>query len=48
MPHPQESGRVRAEADFAPVDDATKYCWEQDCAYPFDDAGLSARYLDQG
>ena len=43
-----DSDAVAAEADFEPVDDATKYCWEQDCAYPFDDAGLSARYLDQG
>ena len=44
----EDSDAVAAEADFEPVDDATKYCWEQDCAYPFDDAGLSARYLDQG
>ena len=43
-----DSDAVAAEADFEPVGDATKYCWEQDCAYPFDDAGLSARYLDQG
>ena len=43
-----DSDAVAAEADFAPVDDATKYCWEQACAYPFDDAGLSARYFDQG
>ena len=43
-----KSDAVAAEADFEPVDDATKYCWEQDCAYPFDDAGLSARYFDQG
>ena len=43
-----DSDAVGAEADFEPVGDATKYCWEQDCAYPFDDAGLSARYFDQG
>ena len=43
-----DSDAVVAEAVFEPVGDATKYCWEQDCAYPFDDAGLSARYLDQG
>ena len=43
-----DSDAVAAEADFEPVGDATKYCWEQDCAYPFDDAGLSARYFDQG
>ena len=42
------SDAVDAESDFEPVDDATKYCWEQDCADPFDDAGLSATYFDQG
>ena len=42
------SDAVDAESDFEPFDDATNYYGEQDCADPFDDAGLSARYFDQG
>ena len=43
-----DSDAVDAESDFEPVDDATNYYGEQDCADAFDDEGLSARYFDQG
>ena len=36
-----------AELDFEPLDDATIYHGEHDCADAFDDEGLRARYFDR-